>query len=229
MQKTRRETDMKRLLLALGGLAAIAGAPAQAADLPAKAPATMPFFTWQGFYVGINGGYGFGQSSWADNVTLLSTGNFDISGGMVGGTVGYNQHLGGWVLGLEGDIDWSDLKGSSAINCAGNCQTTNEWLATARARIGYAFDRFLPYVTGGAAFGGIKGAIAGVGSLSDTGVGWTGGGGIEYAFANRWSAKVEYLYVDLGKINCSATCSGGNPFDVTFTSNVMRGGVNFRF
>ena len=231
-QSTRREIDMNQLLLALGCMVAVAAGPARAADLPTKAPATMPFFSWQGFYVGINGGYGFGRSSWADTVTLLSTGKFDVSGGMVGGTVGYNLQLGGgWVLGFEGDVDWSDLKDSSVINCLGNCQTTNEWLATARGRVGYAFNRFLPYITGGGAFGGIKGTIAagGGGSLSDTGVGWTGGGGIEYAFAGQWSAKVEYLYVDLGKINCSAACSGANAFDVTFTTNVVRGGVNYRF
>ena len=148
---------------------------------------------------------------------------------MVGGTVGYNLQFGGFVLGLEGDIDWSDIKGSTATNCPGTCETTNNWLGTARGRIGYAFDRFLPYFTGGAAFGDIKGTLVGVGNFKQTKVGWTGGAGIEYAFIDNWSAKIEYLYVDLGKATCNAACSGGNPIDVTFNTNIVRAGVNYKF
>src|SRR2546429_650216 len=81
---------------------------------------------------------------------------------------------------------------------------------------GYAFDRFLPYFTGGAAFGAVKGSVLGFGSFTETKVGWTLGGGLEYAFTDNWTAKLEYLYVDLGKTHCNAACSGGDPFDVTF-------------
>jgi len=223
---------MKRRLLAAGCFAAAFAGSALAADMPlgpARAPAYVPFFTWNGFYIGVNGGYGFGRSNWTDTVTLLSTGGFDTTGGLIGGTVGYNVQFGGWVLGIETDVAWSNLKGSATINCVGTCQTSNEWLGTARTRIGYAFDRFMPYITGGAAFGGIKGTLGGIGTFSETEVGWTWGAGIEYAFAERWSAKVEYLYVDLGRANCNVTCSGGNPIEATFTTNLVRGGVNFRF
>ena len=75
---------------------------------------------------------------------------------MVGGTAGYNLQFGSAVFGLEGDFDWSDIKGSTTANCATNCETTNTWFGTARGRIGYAFDRFLPYFTAGAAFGDVK-------------------------------------------------------------------------
>ena len=122
------------------------------------------------------------------------------------------------MFGLEGDIDWSNIKGSITTTCLGTCQTSNNWLGTARGRVGYAFDRFLPYLTAGAAFGDVKGSVAGVGSFSETKVGWAGGAGLEYAFIDNWSAKLEYLYVDLGKATCNATCSGGDPFDVTFKS-----------
>jgi outer membrane immunogenic protein len=224
---------MKRLLLAAVGVAALTAGSALAADMPSgfspRAPAYVPFFTWNGFYVGLNAGYGFGQSGWTDTVTQVSTGNFDVSGALVGGTAGYNFQFGGWVFGIEADVGWSNIKGSTATNCLGTCQTSNDWLGTARGRVGYAFDRFLPYFTGGAAFGGIKTSVTGVGNFSDTGVGWTGGAGLEYAFADRWTAKIEYLYVDLGKTTCNTTCSGGNPFDVTFTANIVRGGVNYRF
>jgi outer membrane immunogenic protein len=220
---------MKRRLIAALAVAAVAGSPVLAADMPARVlSAYVPYFTWQGFYVGLNAGYGFGRSSWTDTVTQVSTGKFNVTGAMAGGTVGYNLQFGGWILGIEADAGWSNIKGSTATNCIGPCETSNEWLGTARGRIGYAFDRFLPYVTGGAAFGGIKATVAGLG-FSDTAVGWAGGGGLEYAFGDRWTAKVEYLYVDLGKTTCSAGCSAGNPIDVTFTSNIVRGGVNYKF
>jgi outer membrane immunogenic protein len=231
---------MKRLLLAALGLAAVAVTSAAmtsalAADLPRgqplpppRAPAYVPFFTWNGFYVGINAGYGFGHSTWTDTVTLDSTGSFKVNGPMVGGTAGFNLQFSSFVLGLEGDFDWSGIKGSTT-KCLGTCETSNNWLGTARGRVGYAFDRFLPYLTGGTAFGDIKGTFVGVGEFKATKVGWTAGAGFEYAFMDHWSAKIEYLYVDLGKATCSAACSGSDATDATFKTNVVRGGVNYKF
>ena len=214
---------------------ALAMASAPAADVPPsrsipspRAPAYVPFFSWIGFYVGINAGYGLGKSNWTDTVTGATTGDFDISGGLAGVTVGYNMQLGSAIFGLEGDFDWSNIKGSTTILCAAGCETRNEWLGTVRGRLGYALDRFLPYLTAGAAFGSFKGTT-GAGSFTETKVGWTVGGGLEYAFVNSWSVKLEYLYVDLVTANCNAACSGGNPFDVTFTTNLLRGGVNYKF
>lgn len=217
---------MKKFLLAGVGLLALGVASASAADLPrsmpAKAPAYIPppLYNWTGFYIGINGGGGFGSSDFSGT---FSTGSFDTSGGLVGGTVGYNWQMNQIVLGLEGDIDWSNLRGSAA--CGGtSCEMRNDWLATIRGRVGYAgWDRFMPYVTGGAAFGNIKTTIAGVGNSSETKTGWTLGGGIEAAIAGPWTAKVEYLYVDLG--------SGGSiaGSDASFHTNIVRAGVNYRF
>ena len=82
---------------------------------------------------------------------------------------------------------------------------------------------------GGAAFGDIKGEVASAGSFSKTAVGWNVGGGLEYAFLNNWSAKLEYLYVDLGTATCGAGCSTTNPFDVTFSTQIVRGGLNYKF
>ena len=179
--------------------------------------------------MGLNAGGGFGSSQWTDTVTRASTNKFSTNGGMIGGTVGYNLQLSTFVVGLEGDIDWSGNKGSTTINCVTTCTTSNPWLGTARGRIGYAFDRFLPYVTAGAAFGGVKGSVLGFGSFSQTKVGWTAGAGLEYAFVDNWTAKLEYLYVDLGTANCNAACSGGDPFNVTFKTNIVRAGVNYKF
>jgi outer membrane immunogenic protein len=230
---------MGRLLLAgvgivLGLLTATtaalgADAPERRLPLPRTVATYVPFFTWNGAYVGINAGYGFGSSQWTDTVTQASTNKFSTSGGLIGGTVGYNLQLSTVVVGVEGDIGWSGIKGSTTTNCITTCETSVGWLGTARGRIGYAFDRFLPYFTAGAAFGEVKGSVLGFGSFSQTQVGWTIGGGLEYAFLNNWSAKVEYLYVDLGDAGCNATCSGGNPLNVTFTTNILRGGVNYKF
>ncbi len=225
---------MKRLLLAGVGFAALLATPALAADAPPgrympppRAPAYVPFFSWNGFYVGINAGYGFGQSNWTNTTTSATTGDFDINGGLIGGTIGYNVQLSSVVVGFEADIAWSNIKGSSTTNCAA-CETSNNWLGTARGRIGYAFDRFLPFLTAGAAFGDIEGTF-GPRQFSETQVGWAAGAGVEYAFVNNWSAKIEYIYVDLGTASCSAACSGTVPFDVSFTSSIIRGGLNYKF
>ena len=107
--------------------------------------------------------------------------------------------MGQAVFGLEGDGDWSIIRGSTTGGaCIGtSCETKNSWLATTRGRIGYAFGRFMPYLTGGAAFGDIKATAAGIDSQTTTRAGWTGDGGHEAAIAGPWTAKVEYLYVDL--------------------------------
>ncbi|MFZ0846157.1 MAG: outer membrane protein [Pseudolabrys sp.] len=217
---------MKRLVLAgIGALAAMTTiGSANAADLsrrpmPAKAPAYVQAYNWTGGYVGINGGYGFGRS---DTSIPFATGGFNTSGGVVGGTVGYNWQMGQTVFGLEGDLDWTHIRGNAACGIA-NCETRNDWLGTARGRLGYAFDRFLPFVTGGAAFGDIKNTISTVGSSTANKAGWTVGGGLEAALTGPWTAKVEYLYVDLGR---GASLAGA---DTRFNTNLVRAGVNYRF
>lgn len=228
---------MKRVVLAgMSALAAISmmGA-ADAADLgrpamPAKAPAYVaPYYNWTGAYAGINGGGGFGHSDW---LLPAGTSGFDTSGGLVGGTLGYNYQMGHLVLGIEGDADYSTIKGDTTAAtgiCTGiSCETRNDWLATARGRLGYAFDRVMPFVTAGGAFGDVKLTPNGLGSETETRAGWTAGGGVEIGLNGPWSAKLEYLYVDLGKANCTATTCGV-PTDVSFTSNVVRAGINYRF
>ena len=124
--------------------------PRRHAEMPVKAPAYMPAFNWTGFYAGINGGGAWGRSNWS-----ASGNSFDTSGGVVGGTIGYNWQAGPTVFGVEGDIDWSGIKGSTT--CGGfSCETKNDWLGTFRGRVGYAFNRVMPYVTGGLAVGNIK-------------------------------------------------------------------------
>jgi len=222
---------MKRLVLAFAALAVWVGTAA-AADLsrgpaPApyyKAPELAPVYNWSGFYIGINGGGGWGTSTWTTG------GSFNTSGGLIGGTVGYNYQMNQVVLGVEGDIDWANISGTrtAAGVCAFGCSTKDSWLGTVRGRVGYAADRFMPYLTGGLALGDIKASLPGFTGGSTTNAGWTIGGGIEFAIVGHWTAKAEYLYVDLGSFNCGLSC-GAVTQNVSFTTNLLRGGVNYRF
>jgi outer membrane immunogenic protein len=216
---------MKRLACAALALLAISGA-AWSADLPPapyyKAPAYVPVYNWTGFYIGANGGGGFGYSKW-DTTT-----SFNPTGGVAGGTLGYNYQIGAAVLGVEGDIDWAGLSGSTTGGCPAGCTTSDSWLSTVRGRLGYAAGRFMPYVTAGGAFGNIQASTPGLAGASTTNAGWTAGAGLEFAVAPHWTIKAEYLYVDLGKFNCGAGC-GAAVDNVAFSTNLIRGGVNYRF
>ncbi len=130
------------------------------------------------------------------------------------------------------------IPGTTATICnfSGTCQTGNNWLATARGRAGYAADRVLFYGTAGGAFANVQTTFNGV-QTSHTQSGWTAGAGVEWAFADNWTAKVEYLYVNLGNgsVNCvtvaCTTANGGLPIPISvgLTENLIRAGVNFKF
>jgi outer membrane immunogenic protein len=211
---------MKKILLATVAVFGFAGAAA-AADLPSRyAPppviAAVPVFTWTGFYVGVNAGYGWNtqdNNNFVDPVTgIVSNGGND--GGFVGGgQVGYNYQIGQFVIGLETDIQYADLGGGrNTFGQAAFLGDSNDgnWFGTVRARAGFAIDRALIYATGGFAYGDI-GAGSSVfvapngqifaGSSSSTNTGWVVGGGLEYAFTDNLTAKIEGLYVNLDTEN----------------------------
>ena len=198
-----------------------------------KGPAPVyeaPAFSWTGFYLGINGGYGFGKSDWSGTAT---SGSLSPHGALTGATFGYNWQTGSWVLGAEADSDagWINTSTTSGTGlCAGGtgCDTHNTWLGTARARVGYAWDRWMPYVTAGGAFGTIKMSPNSGGSEIDTRLGWTAGAGVEYGYSRAWSLKLEYLYTDLGTATCSASTCGVDT-DVSYEANLVRAGLNYRF
>src|SRR5262245_41444768 len=222
---------MRRVLAAMLGLLASAAGMggADAADLnrryvPPVAPVYAPVYTWTGFYLGINAGGGWGRSNW-DGLD-----KFDISGGLIGATIGYNwQFNGPVVLGVEGDIDWSGIKGTSSNVCAAGCETRNSWLATVRGRAGYAFDRLLPFLTAGLAVGNIQANRLGFPGGSTSTAGWTVGGGLEFAVVSNVTIKAEYLYVDFGTFNCGFNCGLAGASNVSFYANILRGGLNVRF
>jgi opacity protein-like surface antigen len=144
--------------------------PPVAPGEPLKAPpayATTKIYDWTGFYIGVNGGGALGNADWS-SVPDLTSGTLDVSGGLVGGTVGYNLQTGEpWVLGIELDVDWSRLRGTaSPTSCAPGCQLNVSWLDTARVRFGWTFDGFvpggiLPYVTAGVALSDLRASIIG--------------------------------------------------------------------
>lgn len=235
---------MKRFLFA-GALALAASAQVRAADLPqpppppppqmpaAYIPATAPVYNWGGIYFGVNGGYGFGTTSWTTTGAGAS-GDFDLSGFLVGSTLGVNVQADAFVFGIEGDLDYSWITSGSNTNalCVFACETKNTWLATVRARLGYAADRVLVYGTAGGAFANVQAGVIPYSSLSDTiEPGWTAGGGIEAAFAENWTARVEYLFVDLENSTCSGGNCGPNPPSTTvkFDANVVRIGLDYKF
>jgi outer membrane immunogenic protein len=200
---------------------------ANAADIrqPApvvKAPAYVaPVFNWTGPYIGLSGGYGWGDDDFRGGAF---PGSSSHDGWLIGATLGYNWQMGAAVAGVEGDISWTNLEGGGV--CTGvYCRVNNDWLGTVRGRLGYNGGRFMPYVTGGLAFGNID-ARVGAGNSDSTEVGWTLGGGIEAAISGPWTAKVEYLYVDLGHGDSVSGTGGTRP---EFTTNIIRAGINYKF
>lgn len=216
---------MKKYLLAsVAALGLVAAGAASAADLPSRkgpiaAPVYMPpAFTWTGFYVGANAGYGWGNvnaNGWA-NVG-------DLDGFVGGGQVGYNYQMGQFVVGLEADLQAADLSSGNNLGLIG---VKTEYFGTVRARVGVAFDRFMPYITGGWAYGNVKTSLPGIGFSSDrshTG-GFAVGGGLEYAVTNNLIAGVEYLYVDLGEKNI---LGAGTKVGTDFS--VVRARLSYKF
>ena len=232
---------MKKSLLASIALAAFAGNPAIAADLPAR-PAysppqvAVPVYNWTGIYIGINGGYGWGRQ---DPLSLITNQfdqvNTDINGWMVGGTFGAQIQSGRVVLGVEGDIDWANIKGTATVvprilgapaPFTANVATEATSISTVRVRVGYAMDNWLMYGTGGVAVvsGKTTASLTGVacgtiGNLPCSGdrtqVGVAAGGGIEYGFTPNWSVKAEYVWIGAALNDAHL--------------NTIRGGINYRF
>jgi len=184
-------------------------------------PLAFEYYNWTGFYVGAVAGYAWGHSNWNPPGLKVSPRGWNI-----GGTLGYNYQIGPSVIGIETDLSWANAKGSEPFFGA-TLETRNTWYGTARARIGYAFDRFMPYITGGLAYGDMRAEIDPFGvSASKTKLGWALGGGLEYGFMGNWSIKAEYLYVDLGHMEPSFALPGSR---VDFEQHTARVGLNYRF
>lgn len=221
------------VLLGLGGTAFAADAISTIEPTPAPLPVASSYI-WSGAYIGLEAGYGWGKSHHFTEVIPASTDKFTIDGALGGLTLGYNYQVDRWVFGAETDISAADLHGRTDTipgwGCGTGCQTKVDWFGTVRARAGIAFDTTLPYITGGLAYGHVKGYIDEAPAYSGTGtsVGWTIGGGVEHALTDHFSVKAEYLYVDLGKIKIENFGSFGQGYaDAKFST--ARIGLNYKF
>jgi len=206
---------MKRFMVGAAALAALGSMTAQAADLnyERRAPYTVsqPLngYSWAGPYLGGTLGYEWGTV--ANNPSKPS----GLAGGL---TVGYNWQNGPWVFGAEGEINLTGANDTFAP-----WKFSNPWFGTIRGRAGYAFNNILFYGTGGLAFGSLRAETFGL-SESHTTVGWTLGLGTEFGLAQNWTAKIEYLYVDLDSSNFVITGAKND-----YRSGVVRAGINFHF
>lgn len=233
---------MKRFLLATVGLAAlIAAQPAAAADIPRRMPVKGPvmaapiIYNWTGFYIGAHLGYGWGDKDWRDPTFFGFNSGHDVDGFLGGLQAGFNWQAGQWVFGIEGDMSWTDMHGSSLCGpaLAFACTSDVNWLGTLTGRVGYTWDRTLLYVKGGVAWADDGYTLGGWGASSGDGTrtGWTLGVGLEYAFWNNWSAKVEYNYMDFGSDRASffnGVVNVANP-DIDQQVHAIKLGVNYRF
>ena len=219
---------------------------ASAADLPPpayrpayKAPIfnPAPVFTWTGFYGGIHGGYGWSDFSSRDPVGGNSTGQ--ASGWLAGVQLGYNYQIGSFVLGAEGDVSFADVKNvvDDPLGLGGGqAVLKNDYFATLAARFGYAFDRTLLYGKAGVAWTrdkfNVTDGVGGFGNGTFNRTGWMLGAGLEYAFWNNWSAKIEYNYLHFGSVTEMLTTGGGlgaTVPSVSLNTHLLKVGLNYRF
>jgi outer membrane immunogenic protein len=217
------------------GTAQVASAADMARPVYKAAPPVMMAYNWTGFYAGIHGGYGWGELG-----SNIFSGSAKQDGWFGGGQIGWNWQGAGspWVFGVEVDSAWANIKDDVTVAGGGivaNAFSEMDYFGTARLRLGYAFDRALVYATGGLAWGhneiGVSvaggGLVAGA-SSANTHVGYAVGGGVEWALVDNWTAKVEYLYLDLGNENYfGGPASGG--FDADVTAHTVKVGLNYRF
>jgi len=267
--------DFRSIVGSFGGLAAtgftivsLTASSANAADLrPAyKAPPPPPpAFSWTGCYIGGNGGWignhsrattTVGEAGFPPAAVANATYSYNLedSGAIGGVQYGCQQQFGQWVVGLDSDFDFTNLKETLSVSHAArpgvadyseNLTQDISWISTTRLRLGYSWDRWMVFAAGGLASGRIKSsyvlepaaaAFDYVGSDSKTRYGWTVGGGLEYALTDNWFLRGEYMYVDLGSRDFFSAISAATPgqpslwnTDVDTRAHIVRAALSYRF
>jgi outer membrane immunogenic protein len=238
-RKIRRIAPAKYLLTGVAVIMLTAANAASAADISAR-PAAMPLafvappFSWTGFYVGANLGGGWASSTLSDSFTGASLGN-SSSGFVGGGQLGYNYQIGNFVLGPEWTFDGTSLNGSRTAGALRGSANTN-WMTTVAARFGVAANNWLYYGKAGGGWANNSGTLTNLNngtqvSSSNTNGGWLLGAGVEYAFAPRWSARLEYDYLKLNtwSVNSNLFAPNTDRFSVSRNIQTVLVGVNYRF
>lgn len=193
-----------------------------------EAVIVAPGFTWTGGYIGGQVGYAWGNGHAED--TLGATTDPDPDGFLGGVYIGYNHQLSNnVVIGGELDVVYANVEGTADVFEGGipvaEYTQELEWSGAARVRLGYAVDRFLPYLAGGVAFGKIEGGNPGSPEeFSDTYTGWTIGAGTEYAFTDNLIGRVEYRYTDFGEESFQ-----DGVVNQDLSTNEVRFGIAYKF
>jgi outer membrane immunogenic protein len=228
----------------LGLAAAVASwsGTATAADLPfartpvapvASAPAAI--YTWTGLYIGGQIGGGAGRSSWSDPFTGGSNTFMSGAGFLGGGQIGANYQWNVLVLGIEGDFNWTGMKGNGSDFLGDAIGTETQWTSTVAGRVGAAFNRLLIYGKGGAAFARDRGTFTDLAgnsaSSAFTRTGWTAGVGLEYGITANWSAKIKYDYLSFGSQPLNFTTAAATTYvsSASLKAQEIKTGINFRF
>jgi len=242
--RARQEASHAQDSLSLSSLALVA--TADAADLRIKAPAyrappPIALYDWTGFYIGGHVGYAWTDKNWrlASGVDLVSYTAEGVIGGVQGG---YNWQTGSWVIGVEAQASWGQVRTGAVwidpitdpVAPTKRTGTTVENLGTVAVRAGHAWDRSLVYVKGGAAWAYdvyrlFNAAVPGeplLASATGTRWGWMVGVGYEYVFLGNWSAKIEYDYLGLGTERVTLAPQA---FDVRQDVSLIKAGINYRF
>lgn len=200
-------------------------------------PADLAEFSWTGGYVGLQAGYVSGEASTVLVGNAFATG--DVSGWLAGLYAGYNFQLdNNVVLGLEADVAWGDVggfvqgtgPGGVVLPPQSGMQYDTSWSGAGRVRVGYAFDRVMPYIAGGVAITDMNAQAFAVGaptdSFSETMVGWTLGAGVEYAVTDNLIGRLEYRYTDFGEFDIT---SGGLGGSIDLRKSDVRAGLAYKF
>jgi outer membrane immunogenic protein len=241
----------KNLMLLAAAAIGLTASVASAADLPRKAPSyappAPPPFSWTGFYLGINGGAGWGTVDSTIAVSAAPFGAFplsshNVSGWLFGGQIGYNWQVQPWlVLGIEGDGEWTDDTGTTpCITFGVSCESKNKSMFDVTGRVGFVVDRALIYAKGGVAWLNRESTLnvlippTASFSTSHTRTGGLFGVGVEYAFLPNWSAKIEYNFIDTNTDSTNfaipAGLGGGTAtVGVNEKISLVKFGVNYRF
>ncbi len=227
-----RRTASFAAMIAMAGLLP---ATASAADLY-----TAPAHDWTGFYAGGHIGGAFGDKDW-DRIQGVGGGgggpqpgisSYDVDGIIGGGQIGYNMQSGSWVFGLEAEVSGAGVDGTDRPR-ANWFETDVNLISTVTGRAGMAVDQLLFFAEGGLAIVNedhAHNSNFGVVSDNETRLGWTVGGGVEWAFNDTWSAEVEYNYIDLGSEQVTLTGPGGSGiFDIDQQLHTVKFGVNMKF
>jgi outer membrane immunogenic protein len=244
---------MKKLLLAGIAFAAVAG-PATAADLARrpvyKARQLIPYvYNWTGFYIGAHIGYGWDSEDPSavgiEHQHLNPIPSYNANRGLAGLQAGVNYQIKSWVVGGEGEFAWTSISGGATWFPPGadfephTISSDVKRLATAAGRVGYAFDRALIYAKGGAAWENVDyghshthaSGFVHLFSGSAARSGWLIGGGIEYAFWQNVSAKIEFDHIDFGSKDITTSDAAGDfvIFNIGQRLNIVKTGINYKF